>query len=81
MDKIWIIPISLFIIGIFGYGWMTEASDLDIHVTMDENTRDAIISLNDTIRGIEYPSVTRYNQLDCHAISEKMEIWCINGLR
>jgi len=41
MDKIWIIPISLAIIGYFGIFWTLNLSDMSFDISMDYNTLEA----------------------------------------
>jgi len=46
MDKIWVIPICLVIIGWFGIFWTLNLSNIEFDINMDENTLDALKSLD-----------------------------------
>lgn len=48
MNKIWIIPICLAIIGYFGIFWTLNLSNIGINLNMDNNTLEAIRSINYT---------------------------------
>jgi hypothetical protein len=78
MEKIWIIPICLVIVGIFGSLWIYQATDIKFDFTMDNNTRIAIESLNQTINNLEIPNTKIYGVEDCQFITERQEYWCVD---
>ena len=57
MNKLWIIPVSLLVIGYFGMFWALSLSDIDIDITMDNNTRDAL----QAISKLNIQPITIYN--------------------
>ncbi len=46
MKWYWVIPISLAIIGYFGMFWALSLSNIDINFSMDDNTREAMQSID-----------------------------------
>jgi hypothetical protein len=70
-----IIAISLIVIfGILVNGWINSPT---FSFEMDNNTKDAIMSLNDSLDNIEYiPEFIIYNESKCHFITETQEYWC-----
>jgi len=76
MSKLWIIPICIFIIGWFGMFWTLNLSDINIDINMDNNTRDSIMSLNETLKRIECVGFYKFNDTNCKYIIENEEYWC-----
>jgi len=76
MDRIWIIPITLAIIGWFGIFWTLNLSNAEIYIRMDDNTKDAIKSINETLSNLEIPNLMIYNYQDCELIHHRKEYWC-----
>ena len=70
--------LSIGIIGYFGIFWTISLANIDISITMDENTKVAIQSLNESIGALEIPQVNKFNMTDCETIIDRQEIWCIN---
>lgn len=68
MNKLWIIPICLFIIGFYGQFWILGASDMSFEFKIDEDTREAIELL------------TEYNgTLIINNIHENAQYSCVKG--
>lgn len=58
---------------IFTIGWVNSPS---LKIEMDDNTKEAIMSLNDTISSIEIPSLYIFNASDCMYNMDLDEYWC-----
>lgn len=78
MKWYWIIPISLAVIGYLGLFWIIPISNAswDINIEMDNNTRDAIQSLNESIGKIQIQESYKFNASDCIWNSDTQEYWC-----
>jgi hypothetical protein len=61
-----IIPICLFIIGYFGVFWTLNLSNIDININMNNNTLEAIKSINYTA----LENVNKQNICNCSCIIE-----------
>lgn len=64
---LWIIPVCLVIIGWFGIFWTMNLADIDVNINMDDNTLEAIKSLNGTFPEnigyfYYYNSTTSFNE-------------------
>ena len=78
MEKIWILPICLLIVGVFGSLCIYQATDIKFDFRMDDNTRMAIESLNQTINNLEIPNTMIYGVEDCQFITDRQEYWCVD---
>jgi len=84
MSKYWI-PISLMIIGYFGFLWimgLSTLSNINIDITMDNNTLKAVQSINSTTASIlkENNRFMIFNETDCQYINNKKEYWCVKHI-
>ena len=82
LDYLWIIPISLAIIGFFGIFWTLSLANPSIDINMDNETKESIISLSDTMESMTkvmaQHNTMRFNSTDCIWNNDKQEFWCIN---
>lgn len=74
-DKGFYVVMAILFIGAFGMIWTNNISDIDI--SMDENTRDAIMSFNDTLKELEIPDIATYDASECKFIEDIDEYWCV----
>jgi len=77
-----IVIICLFIIGFFGTLWTYNLSEHEININMDDNTLNAVKSLNETVASVEMLNrnihdITTYDINDCQFITDRQEFWCI----
>lgn len=76
--KMWQVLLSWVAVGLIGILLGAGFSDYDINVTMDNNTRMAIESFNETLAQLEILSAYKFNLTECIFVGENQEYWCIN---
>lgn len=68
----------LLIVGVTAFFCSSNLADINLDITMDNNTRIAIHSLNNTVANLEIPMTMIYGAEDCQFITERQEYWCID---